>query len=1080
MGDGNARPEVMTDVGAEEGTLARQREYYREKYLEALDRQEALGAQVDQLNRRAERLQKLYDDISRAGWWRLTKPLRVLSDALKRIPRAFRPSRLRRAAAQIRKQNGPEAGRAFLRDARCWRHDYLCGKNPQYTAEALDAQRNAAYATSVRISLITPLYNTPENYLQEMIRSVLDQTYPNWELCLADGSDEKHGSVGRICRRYAKRDSRIRYRKLPENRGISGNTNACLSMAGGEYVAFLDHDDLLHPAALFEVALAVGERNADLVYTDEAVFRTEPSDAFYTAYKPDYAPDNLRASNYLCHFTAFRRAYIDQLGGLAAEFDGSQDYDMVLRVTERAERIVHLPRTLYYWRAGPGSVAGNTAEKPYAIDAGRLALEKHLERIGLKGRVVSNLSGSALFRTAYAIEGEPLVSILIPNREHAEDLYICLKSIFERTTYPRLEVIVLENGSKSEEISRFYRAAERRWEQLRVIPWTGGFNFSAINNYGAGLARGEYLLLLNNDTEIITPDWIQEMLMFAQRADVGAVGAKLLYPDGTIQHAGMFLGCRGLTGHMHRGAPRHSPGYTGRLLYAQDVSAVTGACLMIRRELWERLGGLDEEYQVVFNDVDLCLRARMAGYLNVWTPFAELYHNESSSRGADDTPEKLRRYQAEANRFRARWGAVIDAGDPYYNPNLTREREDMSEAEERADISVTDRAEDRSMTWQQILEEALDHRSICVFAPLLSEKCGADGYTQRIRVIDQTVLGGYRRFYLKEDRSCAVLEVTRTDEDLYEIRYDGGDWKQHDRILELIRACRKLYVHSIYRFIGNEEMLDALTCPNVFCVWDVHGAVPEELRLCGNTASAEAAAWLEREFYMHSQVIVCVTNAMAEHLRSKYGGTTARFVILPIFDSRAHEARPSDGGEEKRLPEGQSPLAVYAGGLQKWQNIGQMQALIKTAGARCRYRILVPDPAAFWRLWGARDEGREPEITVASVSPEEMDREYRACHFGLALRDDLDVNRVACPTKIIEYLQYGIIPVLKCPLIGDFVSMGMKYVPESDFLAGRIPDEPERRKMIQGNYEVFRQLMEEQKRGIGLLKLSLTESAGKM
>ena len=422
---------------------------------------------------------------------------------------------------------------------------------------------------------------------------------------------------------------------------------------------------------------AICEQGADFIYTDENTFHKKPSDAFCPHFKPDYAPDTLRANNYICHFTAFKRSLIDVVGKFRPECDGSQDFDMVLRLTEQAEKIVHIPKILYYWRAHAGSVADSVGAKPYVIEAAHRAIEDHLERVGLKGEVLDTVVPS-MYRIRYEIEGEPLVSILLPSHEYKDVLETCLDSIYSKTTWKKFEILVIENNSTSPELFDYYKEIEARWDNLKVITWDSYFNYSAINNFGARYAKGDYLLLLNNDTEVITPDWIQEMLMFAQRKDVGAVGAKLYYPDDTIQHAGIGLGLLTLAGHYHRGFDRNHPGYMGRLIYAQDLTAVTAACVMVRRDVWDSIGGLDETFEVAFNDVDLCMRIRKAGYLVVFTPFAELYHYESKTRGAEDTPEKRRRFQGEIDRFHARWERELAAGDPYYNPNFSLEKEDFS------------------------------------------------------------------------------------------------------------------------------------------------------------------------------------------------------------------------------------------------------------------------------------------------------------------------------------------------------------------------------------------------------------------
>lgn len=546
-----------------------------------------------------------------------------------------------------------------------------------YTRKQLNEQRKAVFAKNVKISILVPLYNTPEKFLLEMIQSVLDQTYSDWELCLADGSDLDHSYVQTICQNYAAKDSRICYRKLDKNRGISGNTNACVEMATGDYFALFDHDDLLHPAALFEVMRAICEKNADFIYTDETTFRRVKRDASQPHFKPDFSPDTLRSYNYICHFTVFSRELLIKAGGgFRSEFDGSQDYDLILRLTEKAQNIVHIPKILYYWRSHANSVASDVSAKPYTVDAAKKALAQHLERVGLKGNVL-DAGVPSTYRISYGIEGEPLISILIPNKDHIQDLKKCIDSVKKKSTYPNWEIVIIENNSTDKETFTYYDEVQKD-DRIQVVTWTGEFNFSAINNFGAQYAKGEYILLLNNDIEVITPDWLEQMLMFAQRKDVGAVGPMLYYPDNTIQHAGVILGIGGVAGHSHKNYPRNHHGYMFRLTIAQNYSCVTAACMLIRRRVWDEVHGLDETFKVAFNDVDLCMRIRKAGYLVVWTPFAELYHYESKSRGLEDTPEKQARFEGEINRFQSRWAAELEVGDPYYNPNLTLYREDFS------------------------------------------------------------------------------------------------------------------------------------------------------------------------------------------------------------------------------------------------------------------------------------------------------------------------------------------------------------------------------------------------------------------
>lgn len=644
--------------------------YYQEHYFAAINQREDLKRQV-------ANLQAAYDIISGAACWKMTKPIRVVLDFIKRVLKSNRYTHLFCKGLKCLKENGVSYTWRKVKDKLSHRQDFSKANIPLYTEKELEEQRVFRFPKEVKFSILVPLYNTPENFLREMIQSVLDQTYANWELCLADGSDNKHHAVEKICRQYSRKDARIQYRKLEKNMGISENTNACIAMSTGDYFALFDHDDLLHPAALFEVMKAICEQGADFIYTDENTFHNKPEDAYCPHFKPDFAPDTLRSYNYICHLTVFSKNLLNEIGGgFRSEFDGSQDYDLVLRLTEKAEHIVHIPQILYYWRSHSNSVASDVSAKPYTLTAAKKALAEHLKRIGRSGEVFDSTIPST-YKIQYEISDKPLVSILIPNKDHIEDLKKCIISIREKTTYCSWEIIVIENNS-SEQATFDYYAELQEDRRIRVVYWEKIFNYSAINNFGAQYARGEHLILLNNDVEIITPDWIEQMLMFSQRKDVGAVGCMLYYPDDTVQHAGVILGIGGVAGHSHKHFPRNSYGYMSRMTIAQNLSAVTAACVMIRRGVWDEVKGLDETFKVAFNDVDLCMRIRQAGYLIVWTPYAELYHYESKSRGYEDTPEKQKRFEGEVLRFQKRWRKELDAGDPYYNPNFTLEREDFS------------------------------------------------------------------------------------------------------------------------------------------------------------------------------------------------------------------------------------------------------------------------------------------------------------------------------------------------------------------------------------------------------------------
>lgn len=553
------------------------------------------------------------------------------------------------------------------------------------------------FADPVTFSILTPVYNTQERFLRDMVESVLMQTYQHWQLILADASDAEHAYVGEIVRDYIEKEkalrdgaSRIVYTKLKENGGISRNTNTALKHATGLYLCLLDHDDILHPEVLYLYALEIERSGADYLYSDEATFSGNSVDHIITMhFKPDFAPDTLRANNYICHFSALKKTLLEGEPIFRHRFDGSQDHDMILRVTDRAEKIVHIPRILYYWRSHALSTASGIEAKTYAIDAAKGAVSEHLARHGFRHfRITSTKAFETIFKISYEIMGLPQISIVIPSKDRAEDLKRLVDSILEKSTWRNYDITVVENGSVEDKTVTLYALfrEEPYAEKVRVVTFPKeegkeeGFDFSAVVNYGVAQTRGDYVLLLNNDTEVVTPNWMEEMLMYAQRDDVGAVGAKLLFPDGRVQHAGVVigLGAHRTAGHPHYGKPSQNFGYMGRLSYAQNVSAVTGACLMVARKKYDEAGGFDSLFAVALNDVDFCLRLREKGYLNVFTPFAVLTHYESLSRGSDTEGENERRYEREAAIFRTRWNKLLEEGDPYYNINFTLDKADYS------------------------------------------------------------------------------------------------------------------------------------------------------------------------------------------------------------------------------------------------------------------------------------------------------------------------------------------------------------------------------------------------------------------
>lgn len=537
------------------------------------------------------------------------------------------------------------------------------------SAEELERQRKKKWKNPPLISVAVPAYRTPPGFLEQMILSVKEQTYPHWELCIVNASRGEDG-MEQVLGRYAGGDERIRVKNLEENLGIAGNTNEALEMARGEFVGLLDHDDLLAPQALFRIAEALtADPQADAVYTDEDKVTTDLSEHFQPHFKPDFNLDLLRSNNYITHFFVVRTRLAREAGGFRREFDGAQDYDFIFRCTEEAKKVLHVPEVLYHWRTHKASTADNPASKMYAFEAGKRAIEAHLARCGQEG-TVSLRKDLGFYRVEYPVQGEPLVSILIPNRDQKETLEKCLNSIWEKSTYNNYEILIVENNSSSPEIFDYYREIEKR-PGVQILTWKEGFNYSAINNFGEKSAAGDYLLFLNNDVEVINPRWIEELLGNCQRKEVGIVGAKLYYPDDTIQHAGTVIGIGGIAGHAFLNMPRSRTGYLHKASLQMDLSAVTAACMMMKRQVFKQLGGFEERLSVAFNDVDLCLRTVQAGYLVVYNPEVELYHYESKSRGAEDSEEKVRRFQEEIEFMRCRWMDLLKKGDPYYNRNLT-------------------------------------------------------------------------------------------------------------------------------------------------------------------------------------------------------------------------------------------------------------------------------------------------------------------------------------------------------------------------------------------------------------------------
>lgn len=546
-------------------------------------------------------------------------------------------------------------------------------KRHQATGKELAQQKKAVFAHAPTISVVVPTYNTPVDLLKEMVDSVRAQSYSHWELCIADGSLGNRAVRGEL-EAYAKRDGRIKVQFLDENHGISGNSNAALALATGDIVGFLDHDDTVEPDLLYEIAKAFQEDGADIVYTDEDKIMEPDWTPTDPNFKPDFSMDLFRSHNYITHFFACRKTIVDEVGGFRPEFDGSQDYDLMFRCIEKARKIVHVPKVLYHWRMVATSTAADPRSKMYCYEAGRKAIQAHLERIGVKGHVEIIPDMWGMYHTTYEVAGNPLVSIIIPNKDLTPSLDKCIRSIQTKSTYRNFEIVVVENNSAEGKTFEYYDRIQKEFSNVRVVVWKNGFNYSAINNFGATFAKGEYLLLLNNDTELASPTALEEMLGICMRKEVGVVGAKLLYADDTIQHAGIVIGfgqeIGGYAGHVFTGIRRLDLGYMFRPRVNCNYSAVTGACLMTRKSVFEEVGGLREEFAVACNDVDYCLKVREKGYLVVYNAFAEWYHDESKTRGYEDTPEKKERFLGEVRKFQKIWAKILREGDPYYNRNF--------------------------------------------------------------------------------------------------------------------------------------------------------------------------------------------------------------------------------------------------------------------------------------------------------------------------------------------------------------------------------------------------------------------------
>lgn len=544
------------------------------------------------------------------------------------------------------------------------------------TKKELELQKTTQFKYQPTFSIVVPLYETNKNFLDELIQSVQEQTYEKWQLCFSDGSKDST-RLKNIIKSYSDRDERIEY--IAEKQGplgISDNTNQALTIAKGDYIVLGDHDDLFAPDALYECVKLLNNEKCQVIYTDEDKIDQKGKTYFEPNFKPDFNIDLLRSNNYICHMFVVAKELVECVGTFDNNFDGAQDYDFVLRCVEKADKVSHIPKVLYHWRTHRQSTAASPEAKFYAFEAGKRAIQAHYDRMGLDA-TIDSIEEYGFYKTTYKIKGQPLVSIVIPNKDHINDLKLCMDSIDKLSDYRNYEFIIVENNSTEDETFEFYKSIENR-ENVKIVYWDKEFNYSAINNYGVKFANGDYILLLNNDTEIINPDCISQLLGYCQRDDVGIVGARLYFKDGSIQHAGVVIGFGGIAGHAFVTLFEEDNLYMSRTKVACDYSAVTAACLMVKKEIFEAVGGLDENFKVAFNDIDFCMKVRELGKLVVYNANAKLYHYESKSRGHEDTPEKQERFKGEIERFIEKWPEILNNGDTYYNINLALDRADFA------------------------------------------------------------------------------------------------------------------------------------------------------------------------------------------------------------------------------------------------------------------------------------------------------------------------------------------------------------------------------------------------------------------
>lgn len=541
--------------------------------------------------------------------------------------------------------------------------------------QELAAQRETSFKYSPLFSVVIPLYATPDNFLRELLDSIFTQTYNNFEICLADGSESGRDKQKFIENYIEEKNisNKIKYKKIGSNLGIAGNTNEALNMAVGDYIVLADHDDVITENALYECAKAINEQDCDCLYSDEDKLDMDGGSLFDPHFKPDFNIDLLESVNYICHLFVVKKDLVDKAGMFDERYDGAQDYDFIFRVTEKAKKIYHIQKVLYHWRCHMNSTASNPQSKLYAFEAGAKAIKAHIERMGnsLPLEKIEKGVDYGIYHKYFIMKDKPLLSIIIPNKDHRDDLDLAIRSIMVKSTYKNIEFIVVENNSTDKKTFEYYEQIQKEFIDVKVVNWGREFNYSLINNYGVGFAKGEYLFFLNNDIELINKTSIEEMMWYAVRKDVGIVGARLLYNDDTIQHAGVVVGFGGIAGHTFIGLSEVENSYFHRALTLQDYSAVTAAALITKKSIFEEVGGFSEDLAVAFNDIDYCMKVRQKNYLVVYNPYALFYHYESKSRGLEDTPDRIERFNRETATFMKKWPDILKNGDPYYNPNLT-------------------------------------------------------------------------------------------------------------------------------------------------------------------------------------------------------------------------------------------------------------------------------------------------------------------------------------------------------------------------------------------------------------------------